>query len=138
MMDVIVPLVKKKGYAPDCVVCPEESGGIGRPYPYMVWRNLEKLGVASIHEVLKIGDTAADMQEGKNAGCLCVGVTKGSSMLGLSEKELTEKSHVEALSLFKVAKQNYKEAGADHVIRDFTVLPDLIKSLNEKGAKKYG
>jgi phosphonoacetaldehyde hydrolase len=120
MMDVVVPLAKEKGYAPDCIVCPEETRGMGRPYPYMVWRNLEKLGVPSACRVLKVGDTAADMEEGKNAGCLCVGVLKGSSMLEMSASP-------------EIAEQKYKEAGADYVIEEISALPALIKSLNEKG-----
>jgi phosphonoacetaldehyde hydrolase len=119
MMDVIVPLAKEKGYAPDCIVCPDDANGVGRPYPYMLWRNLEKLGILSIHNVLKIGDTEVDMQEGKNAGCLCAGVLKGSSLLALSGDE-------------EMARQKYIEAGADYVIEDISALPALIKSLNQK------
>lgn len=129
MMDVVVPLAKAQGYAPDCIVCPEETGA-GRPAPYMIWRNLEKLKVASIHEVLKIGDTAADMKEGKNAGCLCVGVLKGSSMLGLTEEELAAKSNIETLAIFEMAKRKYREAGADYVIEDISALPGLIAKIN--------
>jgi len=120
MMDVVVPLAKEKGYAPDCVICPDDCKGVGRPYPYMLWCNLEKLGIASIHHALKIGDTEVDMQEGKNAGCLCVGVLKGSSMLALNGDE-------------EIARQKYMEAGADYVIEDIGALPALIKSLNQKG-----
>jgi len=138
MMDVVVPCAKEKGYAPDCLVCPDETGGIGRPYPYMLWRNLEKLGVLSIGNVLKIGDTAADMHESKNAGCLCVGVLKGSSTLGLTSEELNAKNPDEAIALFETAKQKYKEAGADFIIEDFTFLPELIEAINRgKGTEKY-
>ncbi len=138
MMDVVAPLAKEKGYAPDCIVCPDAVSGIGRPYPYMLWRNLEKLQVKSIREVLKVGDTAADMHEAKNAGCLCVGILKGSSMLGLSESELASKTEAETKILFETAKQNYKEAGADYVIEEISVLPKLIHSLRQgKGTERY-
>jgi len=120
MMDVVVPAAKEKGYAPDCIICPEDAGGLGRPYPYMIWRNLEKLGILSIRSTLKIGDTEVDMQEGKNAGCLCVGVLKGSSMLALLENE-------------DISRKKYIEAGADYVIEDISALPALIESLNQKG-----
>jgi len=132
MMDVVMPLAKKKGYAPDYMVAPDTTGGIGRPYPYMIWHNLEKLVVSSIHEVVKVGDTAADMEEGKNAGCLCVGIIKGSSILGLTESELAEKSSVETAILFEKTKQKYIKSGADYVIEDITILPGLIKELGEK------
>jgi phosphonoacetaldehyde hydrolase len=135
MMDVVVPLAKEKGYAPDCLVCPDKVG-VGRPNPYMIWRNLEELGIRSINEVLKIGDTVADMHEGKNAGCLCVGVLIGSSMLGLSEEEFAMKSNEEMVALFETATHNYKEAGADYVIEDISALPHLIETLNkEKGTE---
>ena len=134
MMDVVVPLAKAKGYSPDCMVCPDDANGIGRPHPYMVWRNLERLGARSIGETLKIGDTAADIHEGKNAGCLSVGVLKGSSMLGLTEEELSSMSHAEARTLFDAARQNYMDAGADYVIADITALPDLITSINTRAA----
>jgi phosphonoacetaldehyde hydrolase len=129
MMDAVVPLAKKKGYAPNCVICPDDTGNTGRPYPYMLWRNLETLGVSSIDGVLKAGDTAADMREGKNAGCLCVGILKGSSMLGLREEELAQKTSSEISALFETAREKYTEAGADYVIEDISVLPALIESL---------
>ena len=128
MMDVVVPLAKEKGYAPDCIVCPEDVGA-GRPAPYMLWRNLEQLRVPSICEVLKIGDTAADMQEAKNAGCRCVGVLKGSNMLGLSMEEFQALSIGQQQVLFSEAKRNYLAAGADYVIEDITQLPKLIKRI---------
>jgi len=131
MMDIIAPLAKQNGYSPDSMVCPDETDGFGRPYPYMLWRNLEKLGILSIDEVVKIGDTTVDMQEGKNAGCLCVGVLKGSSMLGLRETELGEKSKFETGCLFEAAKNAYKEAGADYVIEDIAELPNLLTALDK-------
>jgi len=136
MMDVVAPLAKEKGYAPDCLVCPDDTGGKGRPYPYMIWRNLERLGVSSISEVLKAGDTAADMQEGKNAGCLCVGILKGSSMLGISEEELAHNTDAQIKALFENARKKYILAGADYLIEDIGKLPKLIESLNRenKGA----
>jgi phosphonoacetaldehyde hydrolase len=137
MMDVVAPLAREKGYAPDCLVCPDETGGIGRPFPYMLWRNLEKLGAVSIGEVVKVGDTEADMQEGRNAGCICVGVLAGSSMLGLSERELAEKSESERNSLFDAAKKEYFNAGADYVIEEISCLPDLVESIVKQAKKPY-
>ena len=131
MMDVVAPLAKEKGYSPDCLVCPDETNNIGRPYPYMIWRNLEKLRIADIREVVKIGDTAADMEEGKNAGCVCVGILEGSSMLGLSKKELAEISPVEAKMLLAETEKKYYKAGADYVLDDIAALPELLTLLSK-------
>lgn len=55
------------------------SGERGRPAPYMIFYAMEKLDIQSVHEVIKIGDTPADMLEGRNAGCRgVVGVLSGS------------------------------------------------------------
>ena len=53
-------------------------GERGRPAPFMIFYAMEQLDVQSVHEVIKIGDTPADMLEGRNAGCLgVVGVLSG-------------------------------------------------------------
>lgn len=129
MMDVVAPIAKTKGYAPDCLVCPEDVNGKGRPYPYMVWRNLEALGCAHIGEVLKIGDTEADMEEGKTAGCLSVGVIAGSSVLGLTEEEFTSLNPDKKEELFAAARKKYFASGADFVIDSINELPKLITSI---------
>ncbi|MDR2354832.1 MAG: phosphonoacetaldehyde hydrolase [Clostridiales Family XIII bacterium] len=129
MMEIVAASAAAAGYAPDCLVCPDEVGGVGRPYPYMLWRNLEKLRILSAGEALKVGDTAADMQEGKNAGCLCVGVIKGSCMLGLREAELNDMRADEKRLAFEETERRYMQAGADMVIEDITALPALIESL---------
>jgi phosphonatase-like hydrolase len=51
----------------------------GRPHPDMIQRLMSKLDVTDPRRVAKVGDTPADLLEGKNAGCgLVVGVTQGS------------------------------------------------------------
>jgi len=53
-------------------------GERGRPAPFMIFHAMEKLDIQSVAEVLKIGDTPADMLEGTNAGCRgVVGVLSG-------------------------------------------------------------
>lgn len=129
MMDIVAPLAKENGYAPDCLVCPEDVGGRGRPYPYMLWRNLENLGCQHIGNVLKIGDTEADMQEGKSAGCLSVGVIVGSSALGLSENEIDSLNPQQKDKLFSKTREFYFASGADFVIDSIVELPKLITTI---------
>jgi len=134
MMDVVAPLAATKGYAPDCLVCPDETGGVGRPYPYMVWHNLERLGVTSVEQVLKVGDTLADIAEGRNAGCRSVGVLEGSSLVGLTHDEFTALTPDQADYVLGTAERAYRAAGADQVIRNIAELPGLIRSLDQNGA----
>jgi len=129
MMDIVAPLAKENGYAPDYLVCPEDVNGKGRPLPYMIWRNLEALGCAHIGEVLKIGDTEADIQEAKAAGCLSVGVISGSSVLGLAEKEFDALDNSRKEKLFATARQKYFANGADFIIDSIIELPKLITTI---------
>ncbi len=65
----------------DCSVHVEcIPGQRGRPAPYMIFYAMERLNIQSVREVIKIGDMAADLLEGRNAGCRgVVGVLNGSS-----------------------------------------------------------
>ena len=50
----------------------------GRPAPFMIFHAMGQLDIQSVDEVLKIGDTPADILEGTNAGCRgVVGVLSG-------------------------------------------------------------
>jgi phosphonoacetaldehyde hydrolase len=126
MMDELGPASEVLGYKPDCLVCPDDVGGKGRPFPYMIWECLRQLGVVDIHEAVKIGDTAADILEGKNAGCLSFGVILGSNMLGLSEIEYEAASQSERDHLAKAALKSYEEAGADHVLERFSDVNEYL------------
>ena len=51
----------------------------GRPHPDMIQELMRRFGIDDPAKVAKVGDTPADLQEGKNAGCgLIVGVTEGT------------------------------------------------------------
>lgn len=126
MMDVVEKEAAVKGYHPDLLVTPEDVGGMGRPKPYMIFRNMQTLHVDDVRRVVKVGDTASDMQEGKHAGVFTVGVLEGSSAMGLSEEEYealpAEKKRAELARAEKILR----EAGADRVIRSLRDLPELL------------
>jgi phosphonatase-like hydrolase len=51
----------------------------GRPHPDMIRRLMQQLQVEAPQAVAKVGDTPADLEEGRNAGCgLVIGVTEGT------------------------------------------------------------
>jgi len=137
MMDVVASIAKEKGYAPDCIICPEEAGGSGRPYPYMLWRNLEVLKTESIGEAIKVGDTEADIREGVNAGCVSVGVIAGSSMLAIKELELPLLSGAQRRKQYEDVRDRYYSAGADYVIDDISQLPTLIEKIGDQYVRTY-
>jgi phosphonatase-like hydrolase len=51
----------------------------GRPYPYMIQKAMQILGISSNEKVAKVGDTEVDINEGFNASCkYVIGVTTGA------------------------------------------------------------
>jgi phosphonoacetaldehyde hydrolase len=48
-----------------------------RPYPYMMFKAMDDLGIADVHRVMKVGDVyPTDFLEGYNLGGISVGVTE--------------------------------------------------------------
>ena len=62
MMEIVTREAAKKGYEPDCWFSPDSVQHMGRPYPYMIFRNMEMLRVASVKNVIKVGDTISDIK----------------------------------------------------------------------------
>lgn len=127
MMNIVVPVAKKAGYEPDMWVSPNAVQNMGRPFPYMIYKNMEALKVSSVNKVIKVGDTVADIKEGKNAGICTVGIVEGSSLMGLSKAEYEALSEEEKLQAFEKAAAVYKKAGADYIIQDIRGLLDIIE-----------
>ena len=70
----------------DDFICSDEVPE-GRPYPYMIDELKTRNHLDSDAIVMKVGDTVADVLEGKNAGCrLVIAVTTGAA----SREELEE------------------------------------------------
>lgn len=52
--------------------------GKSRPHPDMIFDFMNKNGIQHPQEVLKVGDTVADIEEGKNAGVITAAILSGS------------------------------------------------------------
>lgn len=131
MMKKVLPVAKEKGYSPDFCITPEEAGK-GRPYPYMIWRNLMEFGISAPREAVKVGDTAADIAEGKKADCWTVGIIMGSSELGLTRDEVSALSEKELDDNRKRVIKAFYKAGADYIINDLSELLPIIDDIDRK------
>ncbi len=131
MMDIVVPKAAEKGYSPDFYVTPS-SVSAGRPFPYMIFKNMNELKVGDLDCVLKIGDTISDIKEGRNAKVWTIGVLKGSSELGLSEDEVKELSQEELKTKMAEVEAKMLSAGAHMVIEDISKVPMAIEIINNK------
>lgn len=132
MMEVVTHHAAEKGYKPDFLVTPTDIGDKGRPYPYMIFRNLEELGVKATKQVVKVGDTTSDIQEALNAGVWAVGVIVGSSEMGLTEQEFMSLSDEEQQAVIEKTKAIFEQTGAHYTIQTMRELPALIETINAR------
>lgn len=78
-----------------------------RPNPDMIWYAMEEFGIDDAKQVIKVGDSIIDIEEGQNAGCLLsIGITTGA--------------HNE---------QQLKTAHPDHIINDLRQLIAIVDSV---------
>ena len=64
----------------DLAIDVEHTGGVGRPAPFMIFYAMMQLGIQSVHQVIKIGDTPADLLSGYHAGSAGnIGVLSGAN-----------------------------------------------------------
>jgi phosphonoacetaldehyde hydrolase len=127
MMGIVAQSAKEQGYTPDVIVTAEQTDGMGRPYPYMIFKNMRYLQVKAAKNVIKIGDTITDIEEGKNAGCKTVGIVEGSSLVGLSKEAYEALPTNDQMELTHLVCQKYFAAGADYVISTISELPQLLE-----------
>tara|TARA_Y100000590_G_scaffold19392_1_gene22849 strand:+ start:203 stop:982 length:780 start_codon:yes stop_codon:yes gene_type:complete len=99
-----------------------------RPHPYMIYENMEQLQIKNPKSVIKIDDTQIGIMEGKNAGCITVGVYQWSTYMkvydnyNLIGEELDYK--------LNESKNILSEANPDFLIKSLAELPGIIRSLN--------
>ncbi|MCW2913048.1 MAG: haloacid dehalogenase [Actinomycetia bacterium] len=88
----------------DLVICPDDVGGRGRPWPDLVLTAALRLQVEDVRHVAVCGDTASDILSGRRAGASIVaGVLTGAH-----------------------DREQLLGAGATHVIDSIVDLPDLV------------
>jgi phosphonoacetaldehyde hydrolase len=131
MMERLVPTARRKGYAPDTWVASDQVPQ-GRPWPWMIFKNMEELGVCPPCTVVKVGDTITDITEGINAGVWSVGVVESSSLIGKSPDELAALPGRTRNLAFRRARKSYAEAGAHFVISNLSELENILEQIESR------
>lgn len=131
MLDVLVELTAKQGYAPDCNLAPEDVGA-GRPEPFMMYELAVRLRVWPLAAIAKVGDTPVDIQEGLNAGAWAVGVAGTGNGVGVSRREFDALAASARESRLANARRELTSAGAHYVIDTLAELDSVIDDINSR------
>jgi phosphonoacetaldehyde hydrolase len=127
MMAPVLVRAAEQGYAPDHLVCANETPQ-GRPSPLMIYKACAELGVWPLSRVIKVDDAEAGIGEGRAAGCFTVGVSASGNGLGLSPAALAALDPSDRAARLAISAASLKAAGADLVIE---TVADLIPALNK-------
>jgi phosphonatase-like hydrolase len=66
------------GITIDALITAEDVAN-NRPHPDMIYLAMQKFNITDAIDVIKVGDSIVDIEEGKNAGCLMsIGITTGA------------------------------------------------------------
>lgn len=129
--DLVVAAANRQGFQPDAY-CSAGDVSAGRPAPWMIYRNMEALGVFPASAVIKVGDTVPDIREGLNAGTWSVGVAATGSDTGLTAAQLSSLAPADRNARVGAARYKLLAAGAHFVIDSVADLPDLIPKIEAR------
>lgn len=134
MTTTLVAAAARGGFAPDSIVCADEVPA-GRPAPWMALEAARRMNTWPVRACVKIGDTLADIAEGRNAGMWSVGITRTGNELGLSQAEADALPPAELARRLEDADWRFRRAGAHDVIEDLSRLPALLDALEASLAR---
>jgi phosphonoacetaldehyde hydrolase len=128
LMDVVMPEAERQGLRVDAMLCASDVAH-GRPAPYMCWLNAIRLDVYPMSAMVKIGDTIADVDEGRNAGMWTIGLSRSGNEVGLSVAEQAALPAGELAALVDGAAQRLQAAGAHYVVPSLADAPAIIDQI---------
>lgn len=135
MLDILLEGGRKQGFLPDTSVAGDEVE-TPRPLPYMVIKNLERMGVANLQNAMrltvKVDDTVSGAGEGAPM-CWRVGVSQWSNYVVDSCEQARSLRPAELNERELAAKEKLVcESGAHYVIDDLRSLPAVIDDINAR------
>jgi phosphonoacetaldehyde hydrolase len=135
MLDILLEGARKQGFLPDTSVAGDEVEP-PRPLPYMVIKNLERMGVANLPNAMrltvKVDDTVSGAGEGAPM-CWRVGVSQWSNYVVDSCEQARALRPAELNERELAAKEKLvRESGAHYVVDDLRSLPAVIDDINAR------
>jgi phosphonoacetaldehyde hydrolase len=129
MMEVLVPAAAKNGFRPDSIVNPTDVK-YGRPAPFMIFENMKNMNVYPCWEMVKTGDTIADINEGLSANMWVVAFTLSGNENGLTLNQFEALTETEKNERREKAAKKFKDAGAHFICDGMWQLKDVLVEID--------
>ena len=134
LMEKLASLAQARGLHVDAVVSASEVAA-GRPAPWMIFKNMERLGVYPPASVATVDDTCVGVEAGVNAGAWSIGVVETGNLLGLSVAELSQLTAAQREERRALGRDALLAAGAHYAINSAADLPQALDSISERLAR---
>jgi phosphonoacetaldehyde hydrolase len=128
MMDVLSRAARERGFEPDCIVSASDVAA-ARPAPDLSRKCLELLGLPMDCVGVKVDDTQAGIEEGKNAGLWTVAVAVSGNEVGLSLEEWSVLESKQQTQLRTRAYERLRQSSPDYIIDTVADLDDIIEDI---------
>jgi phosphonoacetaldehyde hydrolase len=125
VLEQMLRTARPQGFIPAASVCPEDTG-VGRPAPYMCYQLATQLRLHPLGACVKVGDTVADMEEGRSAGMWTIGVAETGNEVALNLSAISTLPAPERALRVANARTRLKASGAHFVV---DTLPDCLPVL---------
>lgn len=110
-----------------------------RPEPFMIFENMARLNIDDPRRLIKIDDTVSGIQEGLNAGCWTVAVSRWSSNMNVDSTEEmdqldnlgTNNNYYQLKERINKCRQILAASGAHYVINTLAELHNVIDDIND-------
>lgn len=102
----------------------------GRPAPHMIYELMRRFQIANPRKILKVDDTNVGLLEGKNAGCLTVGVARWSinmNVQSIHDIRMVEENPEVYYEKLRRSRKQLHQSNPDHVIDSLRELRNLIE-----------
>jgi len=135
MLDILLEGGRAQGFSPDTSVAGDEVES-PRPRPYMVIKNLERMGVGNIGNgmrlTVKVDDTVSGVAEGSPL-CWSVAVSRWGNYVVDSAAQADAMTPEELAERERAAKEKLaRESAAHYVIDDLRDLPPVIADIEDR------
>jgi phosphonoacetaldehyde hydrolase len=134
MLDYLLERAAAQGFVPDSAVCPDDVRA-GRPLPWMCYLTAIRLEAYPLAAFVKIGDTPADVEEGRNAGMWTIGVTRTGNEAGITEAEWTQLSGADREELLNSARRRLEQAGAHYTAPSVAECDPILDAIEARLAR---
>jgi phosphonoacetaldehyde hydrolase len=134
IMEPLLPLAAKQGYAPDNLVCAGDLA-LGRPSPLMMYQTFLDLGVWQGWRCVKVDDTEVGIAEGLNAGTWTVGVALTGNAFGLTQDDTRALPKAEFDRMRAAAVSKLVRSGAHYVIDSVADIAPVIDAIEGRLAR---